>query len=114
VTARLLGRRTDEVVIAAATAARFGSTSASKPTDGSAVPHADAIVEADLNPALRGRSATIAYLQQPQPFTILMAHDQASRRWVFGTPYSPEHEPLETFTDDRVAEMARAPRGCPT
>jgi len=48
-----------------------------------------AIVEADLNPALRGRMVSIAYLQQPQPFTILMAHDDQGRRWVFTTGYDP-------------------------
>jgi FAD binding domain len=47
-----------------------------------------AIVEADLNPALRGRKVSIAY-PQPQPFTILMAHDDQGRRWVFTTGYDP-------------------------
>src|SRR5437899_2549213 len=56
-----------------------------------------AIVEADLNPALRGRKASIAYLQQPQPFTILMSHDLAGLRWVFGTGYSAAHESLEDY-----------------
>jgi putative polyketide hydroxylase len=72
-----------------------------------------AIVEADLNPALRGRKVSIAYLQQPQPFTILMAHDDQGRRWVFSTGYDPRHASPEDFTDDRVAELVRAAAGLP-
>ena len=72
-----------------------------------------AIVEADLTPALRGRGASIAYLQQPRPFTILMAHDDTGRRWVFGTGYDPQHESLDDYTDERVADMVRAAAGLP-
>jgi putative polyketide hydroxylase len=72
-----------------------------------------AIVEADLNPALRGRKVSVAYLQQPQPFTILMAHDDRGRRWVFGTGYDPRHTSPEDFTDHRVAELVRAAAGLP-
>ena len=72
-----------------------------------------AIVEADLTPATRGRAVSMAYLQQPQPFTILMAHDDLGRRWVFGTGYSPEHQSLDEFTDERVAAMVRAAAGLP-
>jgi len=70
-----------------------------------------AIVDADLTPALRGRAVTIAYLQQPRPFTILMAHDDAGQRWVFGTGYDPDREPLASYTDDRVVDMVRAAAG---
>ncbi len=72
-----------------------------------------AIVDADLNRALRGRSATIAYLQRPRPFTILLAHDDAGRRWVFGTGYDPRHESLDDYTDQRVAAMVRDAAGLP-
>jgi len=72
-----------------------------------------AIVEADLTAALRGRAVSIAYLQQPRPFTILLAHDEAGRRWVFGTGYDPQSESLADFTDERVAEMVRAAAGLP-
>jgi putative polyketide hydroxylase len=72
-----------------------------------------AIVDADLTPALRGRKATIAYLQKPRPFTIMMAHNDANTRWVFGTGYDPRSESLADFTDDRVAEMVRAAAGLP-
>jgi putative polyketide hydroxylase len=72
------------------------------------------MIEADLTPALRGRRVSIAYLQQPRPFTILMAHDDAGRRWVFATGYDPEHgESVEDFTDERCVEMARAAAGLP-
>jgi putative polyketide hydroxylase len=72
-----------------------------------------AIVEADLTPALRGRKVSIAYLQQPQPFTTLMAHDDQGRRWVFSTDYDPRHTSPEDFTDDRVAELVRAAADLP-
>jgi putative polyketide hydroxylase len=72
-----------------------------------------AIVEADLTPALRGRKVSIAYLQQPQPFTILMAHDDQGRRWVFSTGYDPRHAWPEDFTDDRVVELVRAAADLP-
>jgi putative polyketide hydroxylase len=72
-----------------------------------------AIVEADLNPALRGRPATIAYLQRPQPFTVMMAHDDRGLRWVFGTGYDPTRDRLEDFTDERVAALVRAAAGLP-
>jgi len=73
-----------------------------------------AIVEADLTAALRGRTVSIAYLQQPRPFTILLAHGQAGRRWVFGTGYDPQSESLADFTDQRVAGMVRAAAGLPS
>jgi putative polyketide hydroxylase len=72
------------------------------------------MIEADLRPALGGRQVSIAYLQQPRPFTILMAHDDAGRRWVFATGYDPEHgESIEGFTDARVVGMVRAAAGLP-
>lgn len=72
-----------------------------------------AIVDADLTPATRGRAVGTAYLQQPQPFTIIMAHDNEGKRWVFGTGYDPEREALESFSDERVAGMVRAAAGLP-
>jgi putative polyketide hydroxylase len=56
---------------------------------------------------------SIAYLQQPQPFTTLMAHDYQGRRWVFSTGYDPRHTWPEDFTDDRVAELVRAAADLP-
>src|SRR5215216_3700186 len=72
-----------------------------------------AMVEADLTPALRGRRLDIAYLQRPQPYTILMAHDGVGQRWVFATGYDPERESIEDYTDERVAGMVRAASGLP-
>jgi len=72
-----------------------------------------AIVDADLRPALRGRRATIAYLQRPRPYTIMMAHDAEGPRWVFGTGHDPSREPIESFTDERVAAMVREAAGLP-
>ncbi|MGA8118107.1 MAG: FAD-dependent oxidoreductase [Actinocatenispora sp.] len=51
------------------------------------------MVDADLRPALAGRTVHMAYLDRPRPRTFLMALDQAGSRWVFGTtddPGSPE------------------------
>lgn len=70
-----------------------------------------AIIDADLNPALRGRRVSIAHLQQPRPFTILLPHDDTGHRWVFGSGYSPEHESLDDYPDERVADMVRAAAG---
>jgi hypothetical protein len=67
-----------------------------------------AIVEADLTAALRGRAASATYLRQPRPFTILMACDEAGRRWVFGTGNDLPSESLAGFTGGRVAEMVQA------
>jgi putative polyketide hydroxylase len=73
-----------------------------------------ALITADLRPALRGRPVNIAYLQQPRPGTILMAHDQTGQRWVFGTGYAPEYgESLADFTDERFVEMVRNAAGLP-
>lgn len=70
-------------------------------------------IEADLNPALRGRHISIAYLQQPQPFTVLLAHDDSGHRWVFATGYDPSRESPEDYTDERVTAMVRAAAGLP-
>jgi 2-polyprenyl-6-methoxyphenol hydroxylase-like FAD-dependent oxidoreductase len=72
-----------------------------------------AIVDADLRPATGGRKVTVAYLRRPQPFTIMLAHNEEGTRWVFGTGYSPEHERLEDYTDERVTELVRAAAGIP-
>ena len=47
-----------------------------------------AVAEADLREALRGRHVSIVYLQQPQPFTVLLAHDSVGLSWAFGSPPS--------------------------
>src|SRR5215218_3546500 len=73
-----------------------------------------ALVDADLRPALRGRRVNIAYLQQPRPGTILMAHDEAGQRWVFGTGFSPQYgESLADFPEERVIELVREAVGLP-
>ena len=73
-----------------------------------------ALVDADLRPALRGRRVNIAYLQHPRPGTILMAHDEAGQRWVFGTGFSPQYgESLADFPEERVIELVREAAGLP-
>jgi putative polyketide hydroxylase len=70
------------------------------------------MIDADLRPALRGRRLSIAYLQQPRPGTILMAHDEEGRHWVFGTGYAPERgESTDDYPDERIIEMTRAAVG---
>jgi hypothetical protein len=54
------------------------------------------------------RTPLLAYLRQPRPFTILMAHDETGRRWVFSTGYDLQSESLAEFTDEQVANMIRA------
>src|ERR671936_1149176 len=71
-----------------------------------------AMIDADLRPALRGRRLSIAYLQQPRPGTVLMAHDEEGRHWVFGTGYAPERgESTDDYPDERIIEMVRAAAG---
>ncbi len=73
-----------------------------------------ALIDADLRPALRGRRVNIAYLQHPRPGTILMAHDEAGQRWVFGTGFSPQYgESLADFPEERVIELVREAAGLP-
>src|SRR5829696_10318398 len=73
-----------------------------------------ALVDADVRPALRGRRVNIAYLQHPRPGTILMAHDEAGQRWVFGTGFSPQYgESLADFPEERVIELVREAAGLP-
>jgi putative polyketide hydroxylase len=73
---------------------------------------ATALIDADLRQALRGRQVNIAYLQRPRPGTILMSHDEAGQRWVFGTGFSPDHgESLADFAEDRVVQLVREAAG---
>jgi len=73
-----------------------------------------ALIDADLSPALDGRRVSIAYLQQPRPGTILMSHDEAGQRWVFGTGFSPEYgESLADFPEERVIQLVREAAGLP-
>ena len=72
------------------------------------------MIEADLRPALRGRRVNIAYLERPRPGTILMAHDDVGRRWVFGTGYAPEQgESVEDYPEERCVALVRAAAGLP-
>ena len=73
-----------------------------------------ALIDANLRPALRGRPLNIAYLQQPRPGTILMSHDEAGQRWVFGVGFSPQSgESSADFTEERLVELVRAAAGLP-
>jgi putative polyketide hydroxylase len=73
-----------------------------------------ALIDADLRPALQGRTVNIAYLQQPRPGTILMAHDEAGQRWVFGTGYAPHYgESLADYPEERVVALVREAAGLP-
>ena len=60
------------------------------------------MIEADLRPAVAGGSASPTW--QPRPFTILMAHDDAGRRWC-----SPPATPSSTASRWRFHR--RAPSG---
>src|SRR5919202_582012 len=72
------------------------------------------MIEADLRAALRGRRVSIAYLQRPSPGTVLMAHDNIGRRWVFGTGYVPERgESVDDYTDERCTQLVRVAAGLP-
>jgi hypothetical protein len=64
-----------------------------------------AVVAVGLAVAVCGGGAG---LQQPRSVTIVMARDEAGRRWLAGTGYGPPPGPLAGFSDERVAEMVRA------
>lgn len=63
------------------------------------------MVDADLRPALAGRTVHMAYLERPGPKTYLMALDRSGRRWVFGTRDVPG--------DPDCAGLVRAAAGLP-
>ncbi|MGW4965507.1 FAD-dependent oxidoreductase [Nonomuraea sp. NPDC004186] len=68
------------------------------------------MVEADLRPALAGRTVHMAFLERPRPRTYLMALDRTGQRWVFGTTDDPDGaEPDE----DECVELVRAAAGLP-
>jgi putative polyketide hydroxylase len=70
------------------------------------------VFEGDLTGPLRGRHLAIGHFSQPRPGTSLIS--QGQNRWVFSTPFRPgEGEPLESFTDERCAQMVRAAAGVP-
>jgi putative polyketide hydroxylase len=71
------------------------------------------MIEADLRAALRGRRVRIAYLQRPIPGTVFLAHDEEGRRWVFGTGYAPDREPLDAYTEERLVDLVRQAAGLP-
>ena len=73
-----------------------------------------ALIDADLRPALQGRRVNIAYLQQPRPGTILMAHDEVGKRWVFGTGFAPQYgESLADYPEERVIALIPEAVGLP-
>lgn len=72
------------------------------------------MIDADLRPALRERRVSIAHLNRPRPGTVLLAHDEVGRRWVFGTGYAPEHgESLSDYTEEQCIELIRTAVGLP-
>ena len=72
------------------------------------------MIDADLRPALRGRSVSIAYLQQPRSGTAILAHDDTGLRWIFGIGYAPERgESPADYTEGRCIELIRAAAGRP-
>ncbi|GAA4482640.1 FAD-dependent oxidoreductase [Actinoallomurus oryzae] len=71
------------------------------------------MADADLTPALRGRPVSIAYLNHPRPGTVLMAHDEAGKRWIFGVGYSPDDESPADYPPERCAALLREAAGTP-
>ncbi|HEY3506614.1 MAG TPA: FAD-dependent monooxygenase [Actinocatenispora sp.] len=68
------------------------------------------LVDADLRPALAGRTVHMAHLDVPRPRTYLMALDRGGRRWVFGTA----DDPTGAEPDERgCVELVRAAVGRP-
>ncbi|MEV0235362.1 FAD-dependent oxidoreductase [Nonomuraea sp. NPDC050786] len=69
------------------------------------------MVDADLRPALAGRTVHMAFLDRPRPRTYLMALDRTGRRWVFGTTDGPGDAAPD---EDECVELVRAAAGLPT
>jgi putative polyketide hydroxylase len=67
-------------------------------------------IDADLRPALAGRTVHMAYLEHPGPRTFLMALDRDGRHWVFGTADDPASP---TPDEDRCVELVQAAAGIP-
>lgn len=59
-------------------------------------------VEADLDPALRGRPVGMAYLDRPAPGTTLGPLDASGRRWFFATALPPDAPVAEEDLLDRL------------
>ncbi|MDL4773059.1 MULTISPECIES: FAD-dependent oxidoreductase [Thermomonosporaceae] len=68
------------------------------------------MVDADLRPALAGRTVHMAFLERPRPKTFLMALDRAGLRWVFGTSDDPRSG---MPGPGRCVELVRAAAGLP-
>ncbi|GHF55918.1 FAD-dependent monooxygenase [Streptomyces griseosporeus] len=59
-------------------------------------------VEADLDPALRGRPVGMAYLDRPAPGTTLGPLDASGQRWFFATALPPDAPVAEEDLLDRL------------
>ena len=69
------------------------------------------VFEADLSGPLRGRHLAVGHFDRPRPGTSIISDREG--RWVLSMPYRPEAEPLDSFTPQRCAELARAAVGVP-
>ncbi|MFI7124922.1 FAD-dependent oxidoreductase [Nonomuraea sp. NPDC050153] len=68
------------------------------------------MVDADLRPALAGRTVHMAFLERPRQRTYLMALDRTGQRWVFGTTDDPDGAAPD---EDECIELVRAAAGLP-
>lgn len=71
------------------------------------------VFEADLTGPLRGRRVALAYLDHPEPGTLLTPLDTLER-WLLIVPYHPERgEGPDDFTPKRCERLMRAAVGVP-
>ena len=68
------------------------------------------LLEADLRPALAGRTVHMAHLTRPRPRSYLMALDSGQRRWAFGTSDSADADMPD---EDECIELVRQAVGDP-
>ncbi|WP_031013723.1 FAD-dependent monooxygenase [Streptomyces sp. NRRL F-5727] len=74
-------------------------------------PVVSVVFEADLTRPLRGRKVALAYLDRPEPGTLLTPLDTL-RRWLLIVPYRPEPGgSLDAFTPEHCLKLFRAAVG---
>ncbi|GII95088.1 FAD-dependent monooxygenase [Sinosporangium siamense] len=78
---------------------------------GSLANYANIHFYADLRAELGDRRFVLCYTINPRVRGALLPIDNA-RRWLLHVPYSPSHNTMSDFDDERCTELVRAAAGC--
>lgn len=68
--------------------------------------------KADLRPLVADRPATLYWIMDPDLRGVFVAHDLGGS-WVYMHEWDPEHEPFESYTEERCAGIVRQAIGLP-